>query len=273
MRKATLALACGVLASLVVVSSAFATHARPKAASPTTFRLVPAFNECSSGNAIHDAGGTQPTISCVPPTQTSSYLTWIAPDRTPPFNGPVNGAGHVTLKMTCLTPGTTTETGQTAPCSAPGDQMDILHTQSISDVRCVGVSGQGNCAGGAGSLYNGKVLTTSAILLTDHYNSIQSPPPSPCGSSCTGTAYGPVPFGIAAQCVNGGCNTVTSWDARLPAFISEGKRAGMEIITFDVGDAGLDGEFQGGFSNPCPPECYGNGDGEATFLRSGLFGP
>jgi hypothetical protein len=273
MRRTTLTLALGGLLLLALTSTALASHARPKSASPMNYRLVPAFDFCTNFNGIHE--GTFRISSCVPPTQSSDYLTWNAPDRPAPFNTAVDGTGVVTLKMTCLVGNPPTENGDPAPCTATaGDQLDVLHTQSIADVRCVGVVGQGNCSAGAGSLYNGKLTSVASITITDHNNALSPNPPGPdCSdtSTCAGTTPR-FPMTIASQCINGSCNTATSWDTVLAATIKEGKRAGFEILTFTVNDAGLDGNLVPSGTASCPPACMDN-DPAGTFLRSGIFGP
>ena len=101
MRKIAGALAVGAFAMLAIASAAFASHARPKAGSPMTFKLVPAFNACTTGaNGAHGAPLSLP--SCSPPVPTSEFLTWNAPDRPAPFNTAANGSGYVTLKPTCV---------------------------------------------------------------------------------------------------------------------------------------------------------------------------
>ena len=267
MRRAGIALVLGAIMLLCVSDLASASHSRPQSGTPTTFKLVTAFAACTTANAGH--GAPLSVNSCDPPVQRSSYLTWAAPDRPVPFAGPTNGKGSVTLKMTCLSsinPPVTN--GDTAPCSAnAGDQMDVLHNQAIADVRCIGASGQGNCAGGAGSVYNGKLMATARIQITDHFNTRSG---QPCSPNCTATAQA-LTFSVGSQCVSGTCNIVSSWDSVLPGTIPEGKRSSIEILEFYVDDAGLNGNLNAG-AGGCPPACSQD-DISGMFLRQGIFGP
>ena len=129
-------------------------------------KLVPAFDECvEPANATHGAPLALP--SCSPPVQSSTYLTMNAPDRSSPYNTPANGNATLILKVTCLTPGTTTETGQSPPCGAAGDQIDVRITSTLNGIRCVGVSG--GCAA-AGGQYSGKVMGLMNLRMTDRLN-------------------------------------------------------------------------------------------------------
>jgi hypothetical protein len=232
-------------------------YARPKGASPANFTLVPAFNPCPVGNAQH--GAPLAVASCAPPSQASSHLTMNAPDRPPPFNTAPDGMGSVTLKVTCLAPGTTSETGESPPCPAVGDQADVKITATITDVRCLAVSG--GCAS-AGGTYAGKVLGVVGLRVTDQFN---GPTQTEAG---TATDY---PFSWGAQCTAGACAMTTSADALLPGLVLEQKRAIWQLGEMQVFDGGADGDLTAA-GGGCPPACVAN-DGEEEFLRQGLFAP
>jgi hypothetical protein len=232
-------------------------YARPKAATPVTFRLVPAFSACTAANAEHGAPLALP--ACAPPTEASAYLTLNAPERLAPFTGAADGTGSVTLKTTCLEPGTTTETGESPPCPAAGDQVDVKITSAINGVRCSAVSG--GCASPAGT-YDGKVLGLLTLRITDTLN---GPAQAKAG---TATDY---PFVWGAQCVAGACGTTTSADAVLPGLVLEQKRAIWQLGELQVLDGGADGDLAAA-GGSCPPACAGN-DGETPFLLQGLFTP
>lgn len=271
LKRLAIALTLGVLVALVVAGGAIAIHARPKSASPLSFRLVPAFQPCSSPNGTH--GAPFSISACSPPVELSPYLTWNAPDRPEPFNTAVNGTGNVTYKMTCLVgDNPPVETGQTPPCTAPGDQEDMMVTISIADVRCKGVAGQGNCTAGAASLYNGKIRTVSTIEITDHYNNV---PGQSCdaNATCAGTLQQSLELPIAAQCNAGACNVIGTWDTPLSygQLINESRRGIYRLHRFEVYDGGLNGELWGA-GEPCPPTCYSD-DGEGLYLVPGVFGP
>jgi hypothetical protein len=184
----------------------------------------------------------------------------------------------MTLKATCLIPGTTTETGESLPCPAPGDQADVKVTFDLNGVRCVGAPGQGNCPGGAGSAYSGKVQAAWAVRISDHLNqSVPNPP----GPDCSDTVTCPAtvvdfPLSIGAQCSGGACSYVTSFDATIPNLIREGSRSGMELKRTEIFDAGIDGDMAGGAPpgpGTCPPSCAQEGDGEDRFLHQGTYVP
>jgi hypothetical protein len=240
-------------------------YARPKGASPVNIRLVPAFNQCTTGNASHGPPLAQP--SCSPPTESSSYLTLRAPDRFAPYTGAANGSGLLVLKVTCMsTP--PAENGDSPPCSAnAGDQEDVKFTSTLTDVRCT-MPGQGNCAGApatAGELYNGKVLMRIVLRMTDRLNG-----PTQNPGSAIDTAF---PVGL--QCASGSCNSTTSADSVYPNVVQEQRRAVWQLGQVEVLDGGSDGELvaiPAPASGACPPACQGNG-GEAVFMRQGFFVP
>jgi hypothetical protein len=270
MKRFSLVLAAATLGALVVASAALGVHARPQSASPLTFQLVPAFEPFVPGCPGRTVSSHGPPLvfpSCNPPDQVSDYLTATSPDRAAPFNLTADGTGTVVLKVTCLVPpGTTTPTGQNQPCPAPGDQSDVLVTSSSTGVRCVQVSG--GCSAPA-ALYNGKVLGSSQIEITDHHNNTTG---QPCNTStsCPASVIG-LPFTIGSQCTGGACNYVTSADGTVPDVVKEGKRAVVELGIIQIFDAGADGGFVA--SAVCPPTCEQNADGEKLASVQGLFIP
>jgi hypothetical protein len=268
-----------LVACLGITADAFGEHARSKAATPAAFRLVPAFEECFGPNRTHGAPLAVP--SCNPPIQSSTYLTMAAPDRLAPFNLSADGTGLVSFKVTCLNPGTTTQvTGSNPapPCNDAGDQIDVKVTVTLSGVRCVGVASQGNCAGGAASLYNGKVLVDMPMRWTDHYNAII---PNPAGADCSDTTscaatadFPNIPIGL--QCASGSCNYATSADLTVPGSALEGKRASIELGEIQIQDAGLNGNLAAApapAAGACPPACQADTDANTVYLTQGLFVP
>jgi hypothetical protein len=286
LKRFSLVFAVAAVGLLVAASSAFGTHARPKSASPLTFKLVPAFNAClgaSPPGMTHGAPLALP--SCSPPAQTSNYLTLQAPDRAAPHTGTADGQGTVILKVTCHTPGTTTEVAA-SPCTGiAGDQIDVRITATSAGIRCTGSAGQTHgphggplvsCA--ANELYDGMVLGSSTIRISDHYNGIvPNPPGADCSdtTSCPGTVAD-LPFTVGAQCVNGACNYTTSSDLAVTNVAQEGKRAVIGLGQLTIEDAGLDGDLIAATppsTGICPPACAQNGDGNATAFTQGLFIP
>jgi hypothetical protein len=275
LKRFSLIFAVAALGLLVTAGSALAEHARPKAATPLNFRLVPSFAACAGSVPPGMTHGPPLAVpSCSPPTETSGFLTLQAPERVAP-HGPfaADGTGLITLKVTCLIPGTTTQvTGAnpTPPCADPGDQIDVKITTTSTGIRCKGVSG--GCAGGANALYGGQVLGVSAIRITDHNNQIvPNPPGADCSDtvSCTATAAD-LPFSVGANCVAGSCNYVTSADLTVPGSVPEGKRGVVGLGQLAVQDAGADGALAGA---TCPPTCAQNGADHANAFVQGLFVP
>jgi hypothetical protein len=243
-------------------------YARPKAATPVTVKLVPAFDQClgaSPPGMTHGAPLALP--SCSPPTGSSSFLTFNAPDRTAPFNTPANGTGTVTLKVTCVSnTNPVVENGDSPPCNAnAGDQVDVKVTTALADVRCVGAGGQLNCAGGAGSVYNGEAFLQASLRMTDRLNG-----PTQNPGTVTDTA-----LNVGFTCSSGACSSTTTADAIFPNLAKEVRRAVWGLAQIQVFDGGLDGDLVPAgapSSGVCPPACQGNG-GETVFMRQGLLIP
>jgi hypothetical protein len=181
-------------------------YARPKGATPTIVRLVPAFNECTSGNASHGAPLAQP--SCSPPVQSSNYLTVGTPDT--PGNGfPSNSTGFVNYRVV----------GETPINFENGDQADVQVTGQLTDVRRKSNPAQ---------TYTGQVQLSSSVRITDRYN---------VGDQAT---VQDLPFNITANCTTGTCNFATSFDAALASVIKEGERAVWQLGQVQVFDGGAD---------------------------------
>jgi hypothetical protein len=267
--------AATLVVCLATATATWASHPRPKSGSPLTVKMVPAFEEClGSANATHGAPLALP--ACDPPIQSSTYLTLDAPDRAAPFNTAANGTGSVIFKVTCLssTP-PPVENGDTPPCSAnAGDQEDVKLTIAAGDVRCVGVGGQLNCAGGAASLYNGKILLDIPMRLTDHFNATTG---QACAgtTTCVATVTTSSLLPLGSQCTSGNCGVATSADASVPGFVQELKRAVLEFGEVQFQDAGLNGNLVGApapSTGTCPPACAQD-DAATVFMTQGLFAP
>ena len=238
-------------------------YARPKGASPSAIRLVPAFNQCTTGNMNHGPPLSSP--SCSPPTESSGFLTLNAPDRAAPFSGSAGGSGVVVFKVSCLTPGNPpVENGDSPPCNAnAGDQVDVKTTTTVTDVRCKN-SSQANCLT-AGELYQGKVLLRAVLRMTDRLNG-----PTQNPGTAMDTA---LPVGI--QCASGACNSTTSADSVYPNLVQEQRRSVWQLGKVELLDGGTDNNFAAipsPGSGTCPPACQGNG-GETVFMHQGFFVP
>jgi hypothetical protein len=225
-------------------------YARPKSAASITLQLVPAFNECTAPNSTHGTPLSSP--SCDPAVQSSSYLTFNAPDRAAPYNTTANGKGSLVMKLFCTD-------GAAPPCTAQaGDQQDVSLNLSVADVRCVAALTHCPTAGG---FYDGKLLTTMKVRLTDRLT----------GSS-TLTDF---PFSFGAQCASGSCNLTSSFDAVIAGLAQEQKRAIWQLSAVEVLDGGTSGDFNRApppATGSCPPACATSGR-ETVFLRQGLYAP
>ena len=242
-RFATSAL-LAILALLVLTTAALATHARPKGASSTLLRLVPAHKACQSPYAgSHNApiSGS----SCIPQEE-NTWITFNAPDRPAPFNTAPDGTGYVEFKAACgsVIGINFTENGDNPPCSAnSGDQEDMRIKTALTGVRCAQDNTPGLCApanpGCSGNCitkgrpYGYRIETVATLRLTDHDNSRTADPS--CGTSCAGTLTD-LPFRAIVQCASGTCNLTTSLEAQYPGGIREGKRHNVELISFQVTD-------------------------------------
>ena len=174
-----------------------------------------------------------------------------APDRQPPFGTQAIGSGLVTLKVTCLVPGTTTQVtgpGGVGECTDPGDQIDVKITTTTTGTVCVMTSG--GCPF-ASAPYQGEVMGVMSIRITDRLNG--------SGQVHPGTAQD-YPFPWKVQCVNGSCNSVTSADVVIPDVAREGKRAVWELGQVQVYDGGADGDADTAGDN-------------TLFAEQGLFAP
>ena len=206
-------------------------YARPKGASPLNIRLVPAFDQCPGSSPAGMTHGAPLAVpSCSPPTESSGFLTFNAPDRSAPFSTAANGSGLLLVKVTCMS-SPPTENGDSPPCSAnAGDQEDVKFTTTLTDVRCKNAS-QTNCAGSpatAGQVYSGKVLLRTALRMTDRLN---GPTQNPGTASDT-------PFPVGIQCASGACNSTTSADSIYPNVVQELRRAVWGLGRVEVLDGG-----------------------------------
>jgi hypothetical protein len=229
-------------------------YARPRGASPVNIRLVPAFEECRDATGAHGPPLASP--SCSPPTQSSSFLTFDAPDRDVPYKGKPDGSGVVTMKVFC-------SDDSAPPCAEPGDQQDILIDTSVSDVRCVAATSGCSAPGGT---YDGELLGRVTLRITDRLN-------GPSGTSAGTVSDYPLEWGLV--CSSGTCSSTTSANAIVPGLAQEQKRAIWQLSQVELLDGGPDGGLAPAPSPEsagCPPACEGNG-GETVFLQQGFFAP
>jgi acyl-homoserine-lactone acylase len=191
-------------------------YARPKAATPVSIRLIPAFEQCTSGNATHGAPLAVP--SCKPPVPASDYLTVGTPD----VNGKApNFTGSITLHVA----------GENPIDPDNGDQADVGISASFTDVRK------------ASDLtdYTGELSAVLDLRTTDHNNGISLEDPATAMDT---------PLRLTIPCTATGgtegsnCNIVTTADAVRPNLVTEGQRAVWELGQVKVYDGGADGDAE-----------------------------
>ena len=190
-------------------------YARPRSASRTVIRLVPASTRCTSPNAGHGPPLAAP--ACSPAAPASRYLTVGTHD----LNGQPSGfRGHLML----------TVTNQTPVDPADGDQADVKLNTTLDDVRRVGDAGD----------YTGQLQGRLVLRITDRANT------SALSQPATTTD---LPLDFAISCLatpaepkrGSTCSLASSVDTMLAGAVLEGKRSVWEVKTFSVFDGGPDG--------------------------------
>jgi ABC-type phosphate transport system substrate-binding protein len=190
-------------------------YARPKSATPSTVRLVTAFNQCGSTNGTHGAPLALP--SCNPPVKSSAHLTVGTPDT--PGNGKVaNSTGLVQFRVIVGNPAT------------PADEADVQLTVDIRDVRRNDLTD-----------YTGELRVAPGLRITDRVNGATLTRPGTVADTvfgfsvpCTAT---PGPADIGAT-----CSTTTTADAVTPGIAKESKRSVWELGQVKVFDGGADSD-------------------------------
>jgi hypothetical protein len=190
-------------------------YARPKTATPTTVRFVPAEAPCGSANSTH--GAPLSLASCNPPQQASNYVTVGTPD----LNGQAaQSNAYITMKVLTESPIDLTN----------GDQSDITFTGQFTDVR-----NRTDLTD-----YTGELRAAFDLRLTDRLNGPGGVHPA----TATDT-----PFGFSFACastpsstVGSSCSVSTSADAALPGITPEFTRAVWEVGQIKVYDGGSDGD-------------------------------
>jgi hypothetical protein len=190
-------------------------YARPKGASPVSFRLVPAFKACSSGNASH--GVPLASSSCSPPVQASDFLTVGAPDAN---GNAANSAGLVELKVL----------GETPIDPLNGDQADVQIKFEFSDARKKSDLSE----------YTGELQGVLGLRITDRYNGPTQTAPATVSDLS-------VPFTVAcastpSPSIGGACNLTTTVDTLSPGTAREAQRAIWQLQQVKVNDGGPDGD-------------------------------
>ena len=203
-------------------------YPRPRGATPLVVPLVPAFEQCTSGqNDTH--GAPLAFASCKPPRQSSVYLTTGTPDA----NGQKAAmAGFVRFDAIL---------GDT---STGASEADVAISARLTDVRCR-LGGSPWCTQDAPlASYLGEIEPIATLQMTDRDSAgtvsdpVTMPPTSPLAS----------PFPFVVQCAPTGdptvgstCDGKTTVNAITPGAVKEKERAVWELGTVQVFDGGNDG--------------------------------
>jgi ABC-type phosphate transport system substrate-binding protein len=202
----------------------FYAYPRPKGATPLYVPFVPAFEPCTSPNSNHGGGIASP--SCVPPAQSSSWLTVGTPDTN---GAAANSTGFARYVV---------------------QSADVGVTVNITDVRCrpgSGISGSVCTSvntGTAGDDYSGQLQLTSSVRITDKRNGTSGFQPGtvvdttfpitvPCATTVTNT-------------VGSTCSLSSSFNSVVPGAVTSGKRAIWQLGQVLLNDGGSDGSVSTG---------------------------
>jgi hypothetical protein len=184
---------------------------RPKGASPTRVSLVPAFNQCTSGNRSH--GAPLSYGSCNPPVQSSSLLTIGSPDAN------AAGANFSGFARFIVVVGN---------AATEADEADVKVVVSATDVR----------NRPALTDYAGSVSMRTFLTITDQLNAEEVP--------ATGTTQA-IPYQATVPCTTtptittsgSTCNLNTTADALVPGTVVENRRMNWQLGQIEVRDAGV----------------------------------
>jgi hypothetical protein len=191
-------------------------YARPKAATPSIVRLVPAYEECDGpSNATHGAPLAVP--SCSPAVQSSDYLTVGSPEA----NG-MQALSSGSVRLYAI--------GQSPINPHDGDQSDIQIAASMTDVRKKADLTE----------YTGELRVVLGLRTTDRNNGADLDTPATASDSALAFNVSCSP---TAGPEGGACNVMTSADSVADGeFAREGKRAVWQLSQVQVFDGGADGD-------------------------------
>jgi hypothetical protein len=215
-----LAVGAVITAFAALCPGTYASHVRPKGATPLRVPLVPAFAACTTPNRTHGAPLAFP--SCNPPVQASNFLTIGSPDA----NGAgANSTAFILLKVDSVPP------------------EDVLITSTGTDIRCLPATAAAVCNSanaGDGPDYSGQVQGNATIRISDHYNG--------AGLNEAATVVD-IPFPVNGTCANtvsttvgGTCTTNTTANAVVPGSVKDNQRGVVEIGQLSINDGGADGQ-------------------------------
>jgi Tol biopolymer transport system component len=214
-------------------------YARPRAATPTTVKLVPAYEPCTSPNGTH--GAPLASGSCSPQAQASDYLTVGTFDANAAGS---NSVSYVQFRAICNPPAP----NPVPPCTDPGDQTDVELTASITDVRNTGDL----------SDYTGELRALIDLRITDRLNGLTGFLPATVADTPFGFNLTCLP--TASDSIGSACSAATTADAVMPGIAREDKRAVWQLGQVQVYDGGADGDADTAGDN-------------TLFATQGLFAP
>ena len=191
-------------------------YVRPQSASRVTLPLVPAYNQCTSGNRTHGPPLVNP--SCNPPVRSSTTLTVGSPDS----NGKgANFTGNIKYKVVPGNAGTPTI-----------DEADVTISVQITDVyRASGLTD-----------YTGELSARSVLRVTDRNNTPNTGGPGPATVQDHGIITTVPCTATADPNVGATCNVSTTADAVLPGRVLESKRSVWAFLNARVDDGGPDSD-------------------------------
>ena len=236
MGRGRAALAVATLA-LLLPGASFASHVRPRGATPLRVPLVPPSFQCTAPNSTHGVPLSYP--SCSPPRSTqNNYQT----EGTPDVNGA--GANLVADVVVHVVPG------------------DVRFDLNMTDIRCGPNTAATVCTSpnsADGPDYSGNMQLTATARMSDHLNgpskteaATLSDIPFPMDVNCTNTA---------STTVGSACVTHTTANAVVPGAVQAGERIVWQMDKVQVFDGGPDGDIH-------------RGEGSVNlFLTQGLFVP
>jgi len=255
-RSAVAACAFSLVPALLISGIAFASHVRPRGASPKLDEFVIEYKPCSPpGTTIHGGPGSSPLsskASCTP-SKESPYLTVGTPDA----NGVAAQFVGSVKQIVTMSP------------------SDIKVIASMSDIRCdTGLAGNASLCvpnGPGPPAYQGETELLIPIEDTDHCNYASSPP-GPCPAPPNAATVVDIVLRFTLPCavpatpgVGGTCSTTTSWNAIYPGIVpppsppANGSRMNIEVGQLHITDGGADGIVSTPDNKP--------------FVVSGLFSP
>ena len=181
------------------------SHVRPAGASPFRVSLVPAFNECASGNRTH--GPPLGFSSCNPPQPGSPNLTVGVGDGDPAL---ARSVGFMRIAVWPGTPGGVDDTDARV-------QFSLTNVMRASDL----------------SEYTGELRASARVRLTDRQGTVSQ------------TTSFPLEFDVPcvateATLDKSTCNLVSTLDSVLPGAAAEGTRAVWALDHVRVYDGGPD---------------------------------